>query len=418
MTSTQTPASDLTSTEACRASSALEDLLVVELATGVAGPYCGKMLADFGADVIKVELPEGDPSRAVGPFPAGDADAGALFLWLNTNKRGITLDWRTRAGRRVLRELLSQADVLVDSRPTPTLSRLRLGPKSLAKLNPRLIVTSVTPFGRTGPWRDRPATDLTISALGGMSYLNGAVGEEPLREPGPQAEVVAGIFGYIGTLAALADRAVTGQGQAVDLSAMEAMLSVLTPYVTEYSYQGTHSQRGPRSSANLFRCQDGYVSMILTSQNAWLTLAKALGLGSTASESDVATGTSRYLNPDRVREVLEPALQGYTKLELFAMLMDSRINVGMVQSISDLKADQHLEARQYFAKVAGAGRGEVVYPGAPFRLAACPSGIRRLAPRLGEHNDEVLSDLLGYSVDRRAALRCAGVARGEGGSDR
>ncbi|TAK29460.1 MAG: CoA transferase [Chloroflexota bacterium] len=393
---------------------ALKGLRVIELANGVAGPYCGKMLADFGADVIKVELPQGDPSRAVGPFPEGDRDAGASFLWLNTNKRGLVLDWLQPAGRKVLRQLVAQADVLVESGPGAELSRLRLDPKSLLRLSSRLIVTSVTPFGRTGPWRDRPATDLTVSALGGMSFLNGLPGEEPLREPGSQTEIIAGISAYIGTMAALADRSVTGQGQAVDAGALEAMLGILTPYITQYSYQGSYMERGPQSRKYMFRCQDGYVSIVIALFNAWELLTEFLDLGEKASAPDEATNMMLMRDDRRVHELLEPGLQRYTRTELFAALMESRMNVGMVLSIPELRTDQHLAARRFFKSVDDPRAREAVFPGAPFRLEDCEWTLRRPAPGLGEHSEEVLAELMGCSTRRRVALRRAGITGGKG----
>ncbi|MBI2863099.1 MAG: CoA transferase [Chloroflexi bacterium] len=379
---------------------ALGDLTVVEIATGVAGPYCGRLLADNGANVVKVELPGGDPVRAVGPFPArpGDKavlsdriDAGALFLWLNANKRGIVLDWRQAGGRRALRRLIAKADVLIHSGQQPLLGRLRLGPSSLIRLNPGLVVTSVTPFGNSGPWRDRPATDLTISALGGLSFVNGIAGREPLKEPGPQADLLAGLFAHIGTLCALADRATTGKGQAVDASSLEAVASALTPQLTQYSYQGRYPGRPAEGDSTLFACKDGYLSISVSAPATWDFLAGLLDLGSAAYDPAVATNFARAANPERVRELLEPALAAYSRAELFELLGAARVSAGMVLSIRELKEDVHLQARDSFAEVEDPGAGEVTYPSLPFRLNDCPCRIRLPAPRLGEHTREVLA---------------------------
>ena len=203
---------------------ALSDLRVVDLSNGIAGAFCSRMFADFGADVIKIESPSDDPTRILGPFPVEDADPedSGMFMYLNVSKRGVTLDLETERGRSLAANLITSADVLVESFPPGAMKSMDLGYEALSVNNPELVMVSITPFGQTGPWRDWQATELVEYAASGLSYVNGSPEREPLKEPGFESSYQAGACGFLGAMTALAHRDFTGLGQRVDISIQEA----------------------------------------------------------------------------------------------------------------------------------------------------------------------------------------------------
>ena len=225
------------------------DLRVLELATHVAGPFCGKLFADFGAQVIKIESPsDGDEARRLGPFPdtGCDRESSGLFLYLNTNKRGVTLDIESASGRRTFRRLLATADVVIESFPPATMERLGLGFDSLEELRPGIILTSITNFGQTGPWKDYQATDLIEYAASGLAYVNGLPEREPLKHPGYQSFYQGGAFAFAGAMTAICHRDVSGVGQHVDVSVLEAGATIFAPQLTALLLYGSISGPGGR----------------------------------------------------------------------------------------------------------------------------------------------------------------------------
>ena len=211
--------------------SALSDLRVVDLSTGVAGPFCSKMFADFGADVIKVEPPDGDDSRSLGPFPGNrpDPESSGIFIYLNRNKRGVTLDIESERDRALATDMFAEADVLLESCPPGYMDALGFSYESLEACNSGLVHVSITPFGQTGPWRDYVSTELVQHATSGQSYANGSPEREPLKQPGFESAFQAGACAFLGAMTALADRDVTGRGQYVEVSALEAATSISRP---------------------------------------------------------------------------------------------------------------------------------------------------------------------------------------------
>ena len=247
-------------------------LRVVDLSVGVfeglAGAFCAKMFADFGADVVKVEPPGGDLARKLGPFPHDkpEVDTGGMFRYLNTNKRGVTVDFDSPVGLAQLRDLCTTADVVVESFPPGHVQTLGLGYDDLAGTNPGVILVSVTPFGQTGPWRDYQATDLVMYAASGQSYVNGSPDREPLKEPGDESCFQAGACAFLGAMTALAHRDLTGEGQHVDVSMQEAGASAFSPQLLGAMHRGAPETRG---STPLLPCKDGFVSLNVRHDATW-----------------------------------------------------------------------------------------------------------------------------------------------------
>ena len=364
---------------------ALSDLRVVDLSVGefegMAGAFCAKMFADFGADVIKVEPPGGDPSRKLGPFPHDnpDIDTGGMFRYLNTNKRGVTVDLNSSEGRDKLQDLCTTADVVVGAgfKPAPTLTY-----SDLVVLSPGIVVVSVTPFGQTGPWRDCQATDLVMYGASGQSYVNGSPDREPLKEPGDESCFQAGACAFLGAMTALAHRDLTGEGQHVDLSMQEAAVSAFSPQVLGAMHRGAPEKRG---STPLLPCKDGYVSLNVRHDATWEYMWLFFDDPHIAYNPRYATTADRRRHAAEIEEMLLPHLARHTMEDLFHGLAPLRLLIGMTLTVDRLLIDPHLEERDFFVRSHSNG----AMPGPPFKMSATPWTLRSEAPDLGQHDAEV-----------------------------
>ena len=386
---------------------------VLELGGYVSAPYCGKLLADYGADVIKIEPPgAGDATRRMGPFAGDDPnpDKSIPFLYLNTNKRGVTLDIETVAGAGLLGRLLESADVLVENYP-PADRPSCLELDSLRQRYPHLIVTSITPFGQTGPYRDFAATDIITTALSGLMYHSGDSDQEPLRNALNQSFYVAGINGAVATSAALFQRMFTGQGQAIDVSTVECLASHLVQAVPYYSYMGAIKGRRPvRGSGfeELMPARDGYVIPSVQGSQPWSTVAELIGVPELQDER-FASGSGRIEFGEEIYDLLIQGLAQWDRKALHQASGERRLVFGMVQDAGDLHDCPHLNEREFFRTVSHPVAGEANYPGMGPRLSGVDYQVRRHAPLLGQHNSEIYGDELGCSAGELAQLRALGA---------
>ena len=400
---------------------ALADLRVVDLSVGVfeglAGAFCAKMFADFGADVIKVEPPDGDLARQLGPFPHDkpEVDTGGMFRYLNTNKRGITVDFdqyapsplRERAGAcpvldtgvRVdaysdqphglarLHELCSTADVVVETFRPGYIHSLGLAYDDLAEINHGVILVSVTPFGQTGPWRGYQATDLVAYAASGQSYVNGSPDREPLKEPGDESCFQTGACAFLGAMTALAHRDMTGEGQHVDVSMQEAGASAFSPQILGAMHRGGPEKRG---STPLLPCKDGYVSLNVRHDATWEYMWLFFDDPDIAYNPKYAAAAARHEHADEIEEMLLPQLARHTMEELFHGLAPLRLLIGMTLTVDRLLIDPHLEEHGFFVRSDQLKAGHVsgTMPGAPFKMSLTPWALRSEAPELGQHNGD------------------------------
>ena len=368
--------------------SALSNLRVVDLSTGVAGPFCSKMFADFGANVIKVEPPGGDDSRSLGPFPDNrlDPESSGMFIYLNRNKRGVTLDIESEEGRALAADLFAEADVLIESFPSGYMEALGFDYESLETRNPKLVHVSVTPFGQTGPWRHYASTELVQHAASGQSYANGSPEREPLKQPGYESAFQAGACAFLGAMTALANRDITGRGQYVEVSELEASASMFTPQILGAMHLGRSQGRG---SVPLLPCKDGFVSLNVRHDATWEYMWLFFDDPETAYDSRYATTADRQRLAHEIEEKLLPHLAKYTMEELFHALAPLRILIGMTQDVSHLVNDPHLQERGFFIGEPLPSGDEILLPGAPFRMSRTPAVSDRPAPLKGQHNYEV-----------------------------
>lgn len=409
--------------EPIAAEAALRDVRVLDL-TGETGVYCTKLLADLGADVIRVEPPGGHPMRRIAPFYHDDPDPETSLhhFFFNTSKRAITLDIEHLDGRDILRQLAARADVLVETFPVGYLGGLGLGYAALAEMNPRLIMTSITPFGQVGPYKRFKGPNIVADALGGLMYVTGSPDGPPLMSGPNQACYLAGEQAAVATLIALYHRDLTGEGQYVDVSMHEAVALAVQPQSMFWPGRGEIPKRfgyGQRTStaaavaSSFYRCKDGWVTGLGTQGRTWPEMAA--WLKSAGAEDDLED--PRYEDPqERIRsaahieEVIGRFALAFTMEDLVETGQKYRMFVFPCYGAGDIVNDPHLEDRKFFVNVDHPELGaSIKYPGVPYRHSGTPARISRRAPRVGEHNAEVYQQLLGISKERLVALKSLGA---------
>lgn len=380
----------------------------------MAGPWCTHLLGLYGADILKIERPRtGDPTRGHGRFPDGlpHREKSALFLWLNTNKRSITLDIRSATGREIALRLAALCDVAVlDQRPIE-LRHLRVTPDDLHAVNPRLAITSVSAFGQSGPYADWKATNLTAYALGGQHYLTGDPDREPIQNGGYQAEYQAGTWAFGATIAALLDAQRTGAGRTAEIAGAEVMASILEIYFPDYAYRRSDAlttRRGNFSSAvvGIYPALDGHIGIHAMPKN-WPQLVQALDAEWMASDERFIDNRARLRNDDELSAQFFLWATGITKGDAYERAGRFRAPITPVNTMQDLLESRHLEERGFFHAVEHPDAGAMRYPGPPSRMPASPPELRP-APRLGEHTT-LLTEMLGMTPRQLALLSAGGV---------
>lgn len=402
------------------AKQALSWLKVVEYGEFISAPYCTKLMADLGAEVIKVEDPDvGDRARHHGPFlkDMPHPERSGLFLNLNTSKLGVTLNLRTATGKHILHRLLKEADIFVENHHPREMKALGLDYDNLRKINPRLIATSITPFGQTGPYKDYKAYDINCAAAAGVSIGIGLPEREPLTMPFSQCDHQAGISAAGATYVALCAREITGEGQHVDISETDVMHALhLGTDIYDWREKGQKEKRtGFRDAQTVYPsttlpCKDGYIRLRAPQIAQWIRFLSLMGTPEWTKEPRYRDRRAMGMEyPEEVDNLLAPWLMQHTKAELFAMCLKERVPLAPVNTIPELVDNAHLKARDYFVKVEREDTGSLTYPGAPYKFSATPWRISRPAPRLGEHNEEIYCRRLGYSREELVQLRRAGI---------
>jgi crotonobetainyl-CoA:carnitine CoA-transferase CaiB-like acyl-CoA transferase len=392
----------------------LSSLRILGLTSGVSGPWCTKLLADYGADVIKAERPRlGDESRGHGPFPGGvpDRERSALFLWLNTSKRSITLNVETPSGRDLALRLAAQCDAVVVDRGARDLERLRLTHEDFASVNPRIVTTSVTAFGLSGPYTDWRATNLTSYATGGQHYLTGDADREPIQNGGYQALYQAGTWAFGATLAAVWNARETGIGQRAEVAGQEVMAAILEIYMPDFAFRKSEAlltRRGNMATSvvGIYPVIDGHIGIHAMPKN-WPQLLDALDMRWMAEDERFRDNRARLRNDDELMAQLYTWTAGVTKAEAYERAGRFRAPISPVNTMADLLASPHLDARGFFREVDHPAVGTMRYPGSPACMPAAPPEVRP-APLLGQHNAEVYGEL-GLSGRDLATLSAAGV---------
>ncbi len=394
----------------------LQGIRVVECGHMVAAAYAGKLMADLGAEVIKVEEPGGDIARRRGPYPGGTPhpEKSGLFLYLNTNKRGVTLDLETPEGRALLRRLVANADALVHNYHPTRLAALGLEYDTLARVNPRLVVTAISPFGQTGPHRAYTAHDLTMWTAGGIVFLGGAGGRPdlpPLKAAGQQAGFQAGVNAGLACLGALFSRLSSGRGQLIDISVQECLVAIMENNYVAWPYDGsTPSRLGFRLiPQDVLQCRDGYIYVLAVEEHQWQGAVELMGDPDWAQTELFQDFVARSVNWDALKALVEDWLQDKSVHEVYHGAQQRRVPFAPVSTMGDLLESEHLNARGFFAQITHPEAGTLPYAGTPYKFSAAPEPLLGPAPCLGQHNREIYGDLLGLSSEEIADLRRAHV---------
>ena len=387
----------------------LEGLKVVDLSHIMAGPACSMLLADMGADVIKVEkVPGGDDARRMVPPAVGDESAA--FLIMNRNKRGIALNLKTEAGREVLSRLLKNADVLIENYRRGTMEKMGFGYEVLRVKNPKLIYCSISGFGRTGPYADRGGFDLVAQGMTGLMSITGErTGAPPMKCGAPLTDITAGILACVGVLAALHERESSGKGQMVDTSLYEA--GITHTYWHSAICFATGQPPGPMGSAHplngpyqAFPASDGWITVGAANQENWVRLLQALETPALGDDPRFVNNAQRMRNLPALTETLSPLFQRRTVAEWLRRLEEVGVPAGPVLNIAQMHADPQALAREMIVETSHPTAGPTKAIGLPIKFSETPGGVRRPAPLMGEHNREVLREC-GYSdseIDRMA----------------
>jgi crotonobetainyl-CoA:carnitine CoA-transferase CaiB-like acyl-CoA transferase len=399
---------------------ALAGRRVLELADEK-GVYCGKLLADMGADVIKIERPGGDATRKIPPFWGNQRhpEAGLFFLYTNTSKRGVTLDISRAEGQRLFRRLAETADMVLETFPPDFLPGLGLGYGNLREANPRLVLTSITGFGQTGPYRSFKSSDIVAGALGGSMYVTGEEADPPVKLAGSQSEMMASTYAAVSSMIALYRSSISGEGQHVDISMEEAAVSVSHICgVGKWLDDGIiPRRRGTGLFASVpsgaYPCTDGAVYLMINRPLHWQALARWIHevTGNQEVLDPMFEGPSSTRQP--YRELLDIYISDLTSQftvdEVYHEGQRRHIAFAPVNAAAAVAGDSHLVARNYFVAVEHPGAGRLEYPGAAYRHSATPWHIARPAPEVGEHNQELYGVELGVAEEQLRSLEEAGV---------
>jgi formyl-CoA transferase len=374
----------------------LAGVRVLELGNYMAGPFCGMLLADLGADVVKVENPRGgDYARALGPFPSGRAD-GAGFLRLNRNKRSVALDLKSPEGRDAFLTLSRRADVVVENFRPGTMDDLGVGFASLSAENPRLAYIAISGFGATGRHRDRPGLDLIVQAESGLMSITGAREGEPVKVGVPIGDLASGLYGALAALAALRERDRTGRGAFVDLALLDAAVSLAVWESGVFFTTGDVPERlgsAHRVDApyQAFRTADGYIVIGATSPRAWRSFVELTGLNELRGE-EWSTPAKRRKRAEELASIIERATRTRPSEHWQALLSEAGIPCGRIRGYDEVFTDEALADRGMLVDLPDPELGTLRGLGSPLRLNGLPAVMRRAAPRLGEHTREVLRE--------------------------
>ena len=395
----------------------LSGVKLIEYCSFVSGPYCTKLFADLGAEVIKIETPEGDKARKRGPYlcDSPDPENSGLFLYLNTNKLGITLNLNSTMGRDIFRKLVADADILVEDRPPGEMEKLGLNYDVLKEINPALIMASITPFGQYGPYRDYKAYYLNTYHSSGAGYVLPAASpnadREPLKGGGYIGECDVGVSAAVAIMGAFYWREMGGTGQYIDISKQEQQMALERVNIARYYELGKNPTRYEinRVRDTLLRCRDGgYIMVVLHPEKQWNGLAEALGNPDWINDEKFNTQKAREANFNDLRVCLREEALKYDTEDLFHRVQSQGTACAPVCSAEQVFNSPQTQAREFYVEIEHSMAGNLMYPGVPYQLSKTTPHNNHGAPLLGQHNEEVYCNRLGYTRQDLVKLREAG----------
>jgi formyl-CoA transferase len=388
----------------------LSDLRVIEMGTLLAGPFCGQLLGDLGAEVIKIEPPnQGDPLRAWGQEKVN----GKSLWWpvVGRNKKAITLDMRQPEGQALLEELVAKADFLLENFRPGTLEKWGCGYEKLSKINPRLIMIRVSGYGQTGPYSSRAGFGAIGEAMGGLRYVVGDPTTPPSRMGISIGDSLAATFACVGALSALHYREKTGRGQIVDSAIYEAVLNMMESLITEFDKTGYIRERTGAilphvAPSNVYPTSDGSMVLIAGNQDTVFgRLAQAMGQPELAKDPQYATHAARGTNQKQLDDLVGKWTRTKTRTQLLELMSESGVPAGLIYRAPEMLEDPHFQAREAIVTVPHPDFGELKMQNVAPKLSETPGSIRTPSPELGQHNDEIFLNLLGLQRERYESLK-------------
>ncbi len=392
---------------------ALFGLKVLDLTEDIAGSFCTRLLADYGADVLKIEPPHGSAMRRMGPFFQDDPhpEKSLFFLAMNLNKKGATLNLESSEGQEIFKELVSRVDVVVESYRPGYLSSLGLGYQDLERINPSLVMTSITPFGQEGPYSQFKSDEIVNYAMGMIMSISGMQGRPPLKHGGFQAQYEAGLNAAGATSMAVFYQEATGVGQHIDLSITETVASTMMATQTTYTFMGGTMARR-RTSGGQFThptaCSDGWIIVQTGGGASWQNISD-LFEEPKLMEPRFAEPAQRGLNGEELDQIVLESIKDRSKWDLFPKAADARILFGLVQTPGELAECPQLESRDFYREIEHPVMGKVKVPAVMFNFSLTPYELQMPAPTLGQHNQEVYGDGLEYSEEDLTRFRRSGA---------
>lgn len=397
---------------------ALEGVKVIEYGNFVSAPFCSKIFADLGADVIKIEEPSyGDEARSSAPFLGNipGLDRSGLFLYLNMNKLGITLNLRKNKGKQILDELLKHTNIFVENNPPQKMEELGFSFKHLKQINPSIIMTSITPFGQTGIYSEYKSCELLIAHMGGAGYASlrdANIWQEPLKLPAHVFEFQAGLSAAAATMGELYQQRLTGSGEHIDVSEQESVVQNLGPQLSRYCYEKqivSRTDRLDRAPYHILPCKNGYIAHAFSTERQWRLFLEVMGNPDWGDNELFKDSKSRAEYWDSLKLLILEWTMEHTVDEIYRLSQERGAPIGAVYTAEDVVNSRQLEARDFIAEIQHPKSGKLKYPGVPYRFSDIPKGILSAAPLLGQHNEEIYCKRLGYNKDDLAKLQESGI---------
>lgn len=382
----------------------LDGVRIIDLTRVLAGPYCTMMLGDLGADVIKIEVPgRGDDTRHWGP-PFTDSGESAYFLSANRNKRSMTLNLKSPDGLKILKELVREGDVLVENFKPDTLKRLGLDYSLMKEINPGIIYCTITGYGYTGPYKDRPGYDFIIQALGGMMSITGPEDGEPTRVGVAITDIITGIFSSNAIIAALFAKTRTGSGQRIDMSLLDSQIATLSYVASNYLISKEPTKRYGNGHPNIvpyqsFKTKDKYIAIAVGNDSQWEKFCNAVDHSEWITDDRFATNNKRVENREIIIPLLDELFESKNANAWVALCEKIGISIGPINNIADVFADPQVQARERVVEIEHSTAGFIPMVASPLNIPTTPPQIRLAPPTLGQHNEEILKNILNYNED-------------------
>lgn len=380
---------------------ALEGIKILDLSRVLAGPYCAMMLADFGANVIKIEPPVvGDDSRAFGPFVGKES---AYFMSLNRNKRSMTLNFKRKEEVELFREMVKQADVVLENYRPGTMEKFGLGYEELKKINPKLVYAACSGFGHSGPYMMKPAYDIIVQAMGGIMSITGPENGEPTRVGASVGDIIAGMFTAYGVMLALFHRERTGEGQKVDVGMLDCQLAVLENAISRYTTSGIvptplgnrHPSITPFAS---FTAKDGHIIVGAGNDRLWEKLCNVLGRPDLVKDERFSDNGKRTTNVKELTPILNSIFVSKTIDEWLAVLEKAELPCAPINTVDRVLNDPQIKARDMIVELEHPVAGHQRMAGVPVKMSATPGEVNSSAPLLGQHTEEILKEMFGWDA--------------------